>query len=70
MSTIDLNALLALSVGDIVETPSPLGGLCTEAALFQVEATDGTSVTFRVMCHGIYMTKAVLKKTKKGIVWM
>lgn len=69
MSTINLESLLGLSPGDIVETPSLMGSLSSEATLFQVESKTSDSVTFRVMFHGVRIAKAVLTKTDKGTTW-
>ena len=69
MSTINLESLLDLSPGDIVETLSLMGSLASESTLFQVESKTPESVTFRVMFHGVRIAKAVLTKTDKGVVW-
>lgn len=69
MSEIDLATMMPLSPGDVVEVPSLMSGLTPESALFQVESTTGSEVTFRVMFYGVYLTKAVLTKTDKGFSW-
>ena len=61
-----LEALMSLSVGDVVEAPSFLAGMTTEATLFQVIRTEPNSVTFRLTFFGVPLKNATLTKTETG----
>ena len=69
MSSINLEDLMSLTAGDIVEVPSLAGALTQEATIFQVELATEQAVNFRVMFHGIRIANATLFRDKGGLSW-
>lgn len=65
----DIEALLGLSTGDVVEVAPLMSGITSELTLLQVESKATDSVTFRVLFYGVSISKLVLRKTEKGVVW-
>ncbi len=60
--------LLGLSLGDIVEVPSPFGPLTDEpvALLLESRSLNKETAVFRASMFGVFLGKATLCKTKEG----
>lgn len=68
MSEVNLQDLMSLSVGDLVEAPS-LFGPGSEPSLFQVSSVAPGSVSFFVTAFGVALCKASLEYINGEFSW-
>jgi len=62
----NLDDFLTLTLGDIVEAPSLMGGMTQENTLLQVDGKTKDSTRFRMTFYGVHIGRAVLTKNDKG----
>lgn len=69
MSAVDLESLMALTPGDVVEVPSLMAGLSSEATLLQVALKEPDCLTFRITYFGVVLGKRYLTRKEGALVW-
>lgn len=65
-----LETLFSLSLGDMVELPSLMGGLSpSESVMAMVSEVTEKEVTLRLTWQGVWLATRTLRATKDGPVW-